>query len=91
MNTNMLKLDDNKMEFIIFDTRQQLSKISNITIGIGNESVTPVEYIRNLGFIMNLPLKNNHHINKLTSTLLYQLRNVYQICARLNLETAKTW
>ena len=49
MKTNMLKFNGNKMEFIIFDMRQQLSKISNITIGIGNKSVIPVEYIRNLG------------------------------------------
>ena len=71
----MFKLNDNKTEFIIFGMRQQLSKMSNIK--------------RNLGFIMYLLLKNYHHIGKLTSTLSYQLRNVYQICARLDVEPAK--
>ena len=89
MNTNMLKINDNKMEFSIFGMWQQLSKISNITIAIDNESVTPVEYVRNLGFIMNLFLKNNHHITKVLSILSYQVRNVYQIHVRLDLETAK--
>ena len=37
MTINMLKLNDDKTEFIIFGTCQQLEKTDHITIGIGNK------------------------------------------------------
>ena len=53
MNINMLKLNDDKMEFIIFGAHQQLKKMDHITIGIGNENMLPIEHVRNLGFSMD--------------------------------------
>ena len=39
MNTNLLKLNDDKMEFIILGTRQQLAKVNEISIKVGNAVV----------------------------------------------------
>ena len=48
MAMNTLKLNDDKNEFIIFGTHQQLKKIDHITIRIGS---VPIEHVRNLGFL----------------------------------------
>ena len=53
MAGNMLKLNEEKTEFIVFGTHQQLKKLQNITIRIGNTNITPVDHVRNLGFIMD--------------------------------------
>ena len=51
MAMNMLKLNDDKTEFIIFGTHQQLKKIDYITIRICSENIVPIEHVRNLGFL----------------------------------------
>ena len=45
MAMNMLKLNDDKTEFIIFGTCQQLKKIDHITIRIGSENIVPVGHV----------------------------------------------
>ena len=42
MNMHMLKLNDDKTEFIIFGTCQQLKKIDHIAIRIGSENIVPI-------------------------------------------------
>ena len=49
MIVNKLKLNEDKMEFIVFGTKQQLSKIGEISINIGSVQVQPVDHVRNLG------------------------------------------
>ena len=55
----MLKLNDNKTKFIILGTRQQLAKLLDVTIRIGNTTVLTVDYVCNLGFFLDRLLKNN--------------------------------
>ena len=40
MILNKLKLNDDKMEFIVFGSRQQLSKIGKVSINIGRVQIT---------------------------------------------------
>ena len=90
MAINMLKLNDDKTEFIIFRTHQQLKKIDDITIGIGNENIVSIEHVRNLGFFMDNLCKNTMHTNKLSSSLCHQLKNIQNIGGKLDFEAAKT-
>ena len=89
MARNMLKLNEEKTEFIIFGTHRQLKKIQNFTIRIGNTNITPVDHIRNFGFMMDMFCKNNWHINHLSSSLYQQLRNIWNIRGKLDFDTAK--
>ena len=89
MASNMLKLNEEKTEFIIFKTHQQLKKLQNITIRIGNTNFLPVDHVRNLGFIMDKFCKNIWHINHLSSSLFQQLRNIRNIRAKHDFDTAK--
>ena len=68
----MLKLNDEKTEFIMFGTIHQLKKMQSTlsSIAIGNTNVSAVNHVCNLGFLMDNTLKNQSHINKLTSTTL---------------------
>ena len=50
MANNMLKLNE-KTEFIIFETCQQLAKISDISIKVGSMKIQPVDEVRNLGYL----------------------------------------
>ena len=79
MANNMLKLNDEKTEFIIFWTCQQLAKISDISIKVGSMNIQPVEEERNLGYFMDRFLKNSMHINKLSATMFNNLRNIKRI------------
>ena len=90
MAMNMLELNDDKAEFIIFVTYQQLKKNDNITIRIGNENIVPIEHVRNLGIFMDKLCKNTMHINKLFSSPCHQLKNIQNIRAKLDFEAAKT-
>ena len=87
MARNMLKLNDEKTEFIISGTCQQLKKIDNITI---SKNIIPAEHVRNLGFLMDKFCKNIKHINYLSSSLCHQLRNIQNIRGKLDFDTVKT-
>ena len=45
MRTNLLKLNDDKMEVMLIGTRQQLCKLPEVTVKIGNVSVNPTETV----------------------------------------------
>ena len=61
MKTNNLKLNDEKMEVVLFGTRQQLEKLREdniLNIKIGSEVIKPTPSARNLGFHMEAQLKS---------------------------------
>ena len=90
MSSNMLKLNDDKTEFVIFGTRQQLAKMNTIHICIGDTLVALVDCIQNLGFFMDKFLKNANHVNKLVSQLFYTQAGIGRTHDKLDLESAKT-
>ena len=42
MQTNLLKINDEKTEFMLVGTKQQLNKITDINIKIGHDEIMPV-------------------------------------------------
>ena len=69
MRTNYLKLNDDKMEFLIMGTPQQLAKVKTTSIKIGQDNIQKSASARNLGFYYDLHMKNTIHVNKLCSAL----------------------
>ena len=49
MLNNDLKLNDEKTEFLIIGTSQQLDKLDNISIRVGDSDIQTVPIARNLG------------------------------------------
>ena len=60
MHTNLLKLNDEKTEFIMIGTRQQLSRAGNVVIQIGDGMIHPTNAVRNLGFFYDKYRKTPH-------------------------------
>ena len=59
MSANMLKLNDEKTELIMFGTNHQLKKMESIStrIAIGNTNLLSVNHVHNLVFLMDNTLK----------------------------------
>ena len=89
MSQNLFKINRNKTEFIMFRTRQQLTKVGDIHLQIGPDKGVPVEHVRNLGYIMDKFLKNRPHINKLTSTCYCMLHDIAKVRSNMDKRTAQ--
>ena len=57
MNVDGLKLNDNKTEFMMIGSRQQLEKVSVAELSVGDISVAPASTQRNLGVLFDQNLK----------------------------------
>ena len=71
-------------------TRSQLSKIGEVSIKIGNDTISTVPSVRNLGIHFDKELKWIVHINCLISNLYHILRKVAHVRHLLNEEATKT-
>ena len=89
MTQNFLKLNSDKMEFILFGTRQQLSKVDDISLHIGSNTVKPTDHVRNLGFVMDSLLKNGPHVNKITSSCYCKFCDITKIRPSLDTKSAQ--
>ena len=83
MNANLLKLNDKKTEFVIVGTNQQLSKLKDISVRVGNETINPVETVRDLGYYLDKNL-NRPYINKMTGNCFHILRNIQKLRSHLD-------
>ena len=89
MTQNLLKLNSDKTEFILFGTRQQLSKVDDISLHISNNIIKPMNHVRNLGYVMDSLLKNGPHVNKITSSCYCKLCNIAKIRPSLDTKSAQ--
>ena len=89
MTQNLLKLNSDKTEFILFSIRHQPSKVGDISIQIGSDTIKPANHVRNLGFVMDKLLKNDPHINKITSSCYCTLHNIAKIRPSLDTKSAQ--
>ena len=89
MTQNLLKLNSDKTEFILFGTWWQLSKVHDISLQIGSDTIKPMDHVRNLGFIMDNLLKNGSHVNKITSSCYCKLHDITRIRPSLDTKSAQ--
>ena len=77
------------MEFIMFGTWQQLSKVDDIGLHISSDTIKPTDHVKNLGFVMDSLLKNGPHVNKITSSCYCKLCNIAKIRPSLDTKLAQ--
>ena len=77
------------MEFILFGTQQQLSKVNDTGLHIDSDIIKPTDCARNLGFVMDSLLKNGPHINKITSSYYCKLCDIAKIRPCLHTKSAQ--
>jgi hypothetical protein len=92
MFQNKLKLNGDKTEIIFIGTRQQLDKCKTFirkNQTIGEDTITPVTEVRNLGFQFDEKLSSAAHVKKLTASCYTNIRKISKIRKSLNVETCK--
>ena len=62
MISDRLLLNDDKMEFLLIDTRQQLNKVDSLPLRIGAMDIEPISCVRNLGAWFDSSLSTGTHI-----------------------------
>ena len=80
MLSDKLKLNDNKTEFLIIGTSQQLAKVDISSIRVGDSDISPVSVARNLlGSWFDSKLTMETHITKTCSSSFYYLYKIRSI------------
>lgn len=90
MLCDRLMVNDDKTEFLIIGTKQQLEKITINKVSVGNTIVTPSTEVRNLGVWLDSNLSMSNHISKTCSSALYYLYNIRRIRKYLSREATQT-
>ena len=90
MKVKSLELNDAKTEFLVLGTQQQLNKITDINIRIGQNIIEPTDFIRNLGTYFDSKWKGTSHVNKLSSTIYRSIKGIARIRHFLDVNTTKT-
>ena len=84
MCTNLLKLNDNKTEFLLIGTGNILNQSGSLLIKVGNDNISNADKVRNLGVTFDKHLNNMDLINNLSSTLFFVSRNTARVCHLLD-------
>ena len=74
MSSNRLKLNSEKTQFIWLGSRQQLSKVGIDHVQLSNYAVTPQSTVCNLGVHLDGQLTMKVHVQRISQTSFYQLR-----------------
>ena len=89
MRQNFLKLNDDKTEFLLFGSHQQLSKVCLPFITIGDSQITPSSQARNLGVIFDSTMTLKPHISNIVRVSSFHIRNISRIRNYLNQSAAE--
>ena len=83
------RYNDDKTEFLIVGTRQQLAKVNINCIRVESTDVCPVTVARNLGSWFDEQLTMSTHISKLCGVAFYHLHNIKRIRKYLSRESTE--
>ena len=88
--SNYLKLNDDKTEFVIIGTKQQLAKTYISTIRVGNADIVASSHVKNLVAWFNERFSMETHITKACGAAFYHLHNIRRIRKYLSQDIAET-
>ena len=83
-----LKVNDDKSKVICFTPKKGLNPITDFTFG--SEILEPISVLKNLGVSLDALMTMEKHINTITQSAYFQIRNISRIRKCLTLESAKT-
>ena len=90
MNNDKLLLNDDKTEFLMIGTKQQLAKVNIDHILIGDSAIRPKGVVKNLGTWLDSTLSMNSHVNNICSNAFYYLYNIRRIRKYLSRRSTET-
>ena len=89
MRHNMLKLNDDKTELIVFASRYNQHLYSDASMMIGNTTVVCEPQVKNLGVIFDQVMSMRQHVNYTSRTAQFHLRNISRIRRYIPEESCK--
>ena len=89
MMENMLQLNTDKTQFIIFGIQVQLSKVNRNTFNASGDIVELQSCVKNLGVLFDKSLTFKGHITQVSKSCFHQLRNISHIRKYLTTESAR--
>ena len=89
MHTNMLKLNSDKTEMIVFASNENQVSSQEIKINIGNAEIKPSLVVRNLGAMLDSNLDMKQHIKSVCRSCYGQIRQIGHIRKFLTCDATK--
>jgi hypothetical protein len=91
MSANLLKLNDDKTEFMVVGTRHTLQHCTNqlACIKVGNTNVNSAASAKNIGVVMDPLLSMEKQVSKITRTCYMALRDIGRIRRYLTVDATK--
>ena len=89
MRHNMLKLNDDKTELIVFASRYNQHLYSYVSMMIGNTTVVCEPQVKNLGVIFDQVMSMRQHVNYTSRTARFHFRNISRIRRYIPEESCK--
>ena len=90
MTSNLLKLNSNKTELMVVAPRSLLRKVGDLLLEVDGCSITPSPVVRNLGVILDPTLSFQSHINNVTRSAFYHLKNIARLRPSLSDSVTQT-
>ncbi len=90
MKLNMLKLNDEKTELIIFGSNFNLCKVPQIALKINNLEIRSCDLIKNLGAFFDSKMSMSRFVSDRVKTSMYFLKNISRIRRFLTPMATKT-
>ena len=79
MARNMLMLNNSKTECVVAASPQNLAKLHNNSYQTGDNKISPLSKIKNLGVIFDETMSMKDHVNTIVKTVNFHLRKIYRI------------
>ena len=87
MKLNLLKLNDEKTEFLLLRTKHNISLAGELKIKIGNDTVINSTSAKNLGVHFDANLKGTRHTNRLSNSVFLTICNIAKIRSMLDMDS----
>jgi hypothetical protein len=90
MSANMLKLNGDKTEILLFASKLNQKHLNDIVIRVGDAEIKAVSHVRNLGVIFDSTLDMERHVQNISRSCFAQLRNISHIRRYLTDDACKS-